>query len=333
MKATTTDVRRSFAFATAAVLVVSAAALAQFDLPADPDAPAASASSGVHEVPGCVVGLETKRDLAATEAGILTFVGVKRGSHFDAEEVLAEIDAREVEQAYKRASAEHRLTRMRAEDDVEIRYADAQEKVEKADYLEVQQANSQVRGSVTEADVRKEELEWKRSILGGEKARKDQEMAYLEVDVKRAEMELAEIAVEKRRIRAQFAGEVLKLHREQGEWVQPGDVIAEVANLETLQVDGWVYFDEYDPRDIENCRVTIQVKVGPRRTEEATGFVVYVDPLAEYDGTRARYRVRAEIANRMENGRWLISPNLVATMRIELGTSVGSRATSDRPMR
>lgn len=316
-------------------VALASPAAAQFDLPAEP-AGRALPASGTHEIAGCVVGLVTRRDLAATEAGILTYVAVKRGSRFSQEDILAEIDSREAEQAYKRAGAEYQLTVMRAKDDIEIKYADAQELVEKEDYVEFMQANTQLPGAVTDAEMRREKLEWDRARLGGEKARKDQQMARLEVNVKRAEMQLAEIAIEKRRVRAKFDGEVLRLHREEGEWVQPGDTIAEVARLDTLQVDGWVYFDEYDPRDIENCRVTIKVRVGPDRDEEATGYVVYVDPIAEYDGKRARYRVRAEISNRLENGRWLISPNLIATMQIHLGTaqaSVGERGNRQEAVR
>jgi multidrug efflux pump subunit AcrA (membrane-fusion protein) len=310
-------------------------AFAQY-LPPEPGARAAGGGR-THEIGGCVVGLVTKRDLAATEAGILTYVGVKLGSRFQAEDIIAEIDTREAEQAYKRAHAEYQHTLMRANDKIEEQYADAQEKVERADVEEVLAANANVAGAVAEAEVRKEQLEWKRAQLGGEKARKDQQLALMEVNVKRAEMQLAEIAIEKRRVRAKFGGEVLKLNREEGEWVQPGDTIAEVARLDLLQVDGWVYFGDFDPRDIENCRVTINVPVAAGRSEEASGFVVYVDPIAEYDGDKPRYRVRAEIANRLEEGRWAISPNLNATMQIHLGTkgeaAVGGRASQSRAAR
>lgn len=328
---------QTIATVAAAVMLAASgapAAAQQFGLPAEPAGRAGSAR-GTHQISGCVVGLVTRRDLAATEAGILTHVAVKRGSRFRAEDILAEIDSREAEQSYKRAQAEYQLTVMRAKDEIEIEYADAQERVEKEDYLEFMQANTEMPGAVTDAELRREKLEWDRARLGGRKARKDQDMARMEVNVKRAETELAEIGIEKRRIRAQFDGEVLRLHREEGEWVQPGETIAEVARLDTLQVDGWVYFDEYDPRDIENCRVTIDVRVGPRREEQATGYIVYVDPIAEYDGKRARYRVRAEIRNRIENGRWLISPNLIATMKIHLGTAeaVGGRPRSGDAVR
>lgn len=318
-----------------AVLAFAMPAASQFDgLPSEPGVGGRASDGATHEIEQCVVGLVNKIDLAAPEAGILQRVAVKQGSHFAVEDVIAKIDSREVEQAFKRASYEHQLAVQQAKDEIEIHYAEASTLVERADWEEVMQANSEVRGAVAAAEVRREELEYKRAVLGAEKARKDQELAYMQANVKRAEMKAALIAIEKREVRAPFDGEVLKLHRDEGEWVQPGDTIAEIAQLDTLQVDGWVYFDEFDPREIENCRVTIDVRIGRDRVEHATGYVVYVDPIAEPDGRRSRYRVRAEISNRMEDGRWLISPNLTATMRIHLGTAekaqVGGRSSRGR---
>src|SRR5690606_15035255 len=151
---------------------------------------------------------------------------------------IAEIDTREAEQAFKRAQAEYQHTLARANDEIELEYAKAQEKVERADVQEVLEANSRVPGAVAEAEVRRDEVERKRAMLGVDKAVKDRQLALLEVNVKRADMQLAEIAIEKRRVRAPFGGEVLKLNREEGEWVQPGETIAEVARLDLLQVDG-----------------------------------------------------------------------------------------------
>lgn len=318
-----------------AMLAFAVPSFAQYgDLPPEPGVGHRGSDGSTLEIAECVVGLVNKIDLAAPEAGILQRVAVKQGARFESEDVIAKIDSREAEQAFKRASYEHQLAVQQAKDEIEIKYAEASTLVERADWEEVMQANSEVRGAVAQAEVRREELEYKRSVLGAEKARKDQEFAYLQANVKKAEMKATLIAIEKREVRAPFAGEVLKLHREEGEWVQPGDTIAEIAQLDTLQVDGWVYFDEYDPREIENCRVTIDVRIGRDRVEQATGYIVYVDPIAEPDGRRSRYRVRGEISNRMEDGRWLISPNLTATMRIHLGTAekaqVGGRSSRGR---
>lgn len=289
----------------------------------------ASIAEETHIINGCVVGLVTKIDLAAPEAGILTHVTVRRGSSFSAEDVIAEIDSREAQQGYKRALAEYELAVKRSEDDIELRYADAQELVEQADYLADLEANAKLSDAVPAAELRKSKLEWDRARLGGEKARKDKILSLGDVRIKKAELDAAEIAIEKRQVRPRFDGEVLKLRREEGEWVQPGDTIAEIARLDTLQVNGYVYFDEHEPKALENCRVTVDVEVARGRVVPLTGYIVYIDPVAVFE-TKPKYLIRAEITNRVEDGRWLISPNLPARMTIHLGdknTDIGRRPT------
>lgn len=290
---------------------------------------AIASADDTHVIDRCVIGLVTKIDLAAPDAGVLTHVTVRQGSRFSAEDVIAEIDSREAQQAFKRAMAEYELAVKRADDDIELRYADAQELVERADYLEAIEANDKLRGTVTQADIRREKLEWDRAQLGAEKARKDKDLALGDVRIKKAELDAAEIAIEKRQVRPRFDGEVLKLRRDEGEWVQAGDTIAEIARLDTLQVDGYVYYDEHSPKSLENCRVTVDVEVARGRVVPMTGYIVYINPMAVFEG-KAKYQIRAEITNREENGRWLISPNMPARMTIHLGdknTNVGRRPT------
>jgi len=311
------------ALRTALTLALAAAgagsALAQFDLPDEPAERGARRGSS-HDVTG-LVGLVQRRDLPAPEAGVLTYVGVRDGSDFQAEDILAKIDSRDVEMAYKIAGYELKYAVKRTQDDIEEEYARAQEGVADKELERVLEVNRQNPGTVPATEVEKTRLELKRATLGIKKALKDRELSGLEADVKRAEMQAAAIAIEKRLVRAKFGGEVLKLHREEGEWVQPGDTIAEVAQLDTLQVDGAVYFDEHTPREVADCRVTIRVDVGRGRVVEAPGYITYVNPLVEKDGRRLRYGVRAEFANRQEDGRWLVSPGLPAKMTIHLGTS------------
>lgn len=316
--------------ATLAVLAIASPSIAQRGLPEEP----APGRGAVHVIEGCTVGMTSKIDLPATEAGVLTYVGVKRGARFSAEDILAKVDAREAELAKVRAQREYELALHRQKQTIELEYAQASELVERAEYEDVLAVRRRVPDGVTTFELRKEELEWRRAQLGAEKAVEDLKAYKLEAAVKKAELDATEMAIEKSQIRAPFKGEVLELHREQGEWVQPGDVIAEVAQLDTLLVDGKVYFDEYSQIDLQDCRVTVEVPVGRDRTVEATGWITYIDPVAQYAGDRRRYTVRAEIANREEKGRWLISPNMGATMRIHLGTAdeaqVGDRTPQTR---
>jgi len=306
-----------------ALLALSATAVAQFSPPRESaEALRGAPAGGVHDVPNCTVGLINTLELPASEAGVLTYVGVERGSQVQANDVLAKIDPREAELAVQRAEREWKLAVEEAQDEIEIKYAEMSKLVERADWEEVMAVNKNVDGAVAEAEIRRERLEYDRARLGEQKAYKDQKQARLTAAVKEADLDITRLKLDRRVIESPLDGEVLKLHREQGEWVQPGDVIAELARLDTLQVDGKIYYHELLPQDVQDCRVTIRVRVGHERVVEATGWVTYIDPIAEFvDEERVRYRVRAEIANRRERGRWLISPNMTATMRIHLGTA------------
>ena len=135
------------------------------------------------------------------------------------------------------------------------------------------------------------------------------------------------INIDRRRILAPFDGQILEVFRHQNEWVQPGEPIIRLARLDKLQVDGWVYYKDNEPSEVDGCEVTIEVGVGHGRTTRATGRIVYVSPIAEgLEEGKLRYRVRAEIANRREQDHWVISPGLNAEMSIHLGTGGVSAA-------
>lgn len=294
-----------------------------------PSQPTREAPAGDPQITGCNVDLVEDIECPAPVEGMIVFLGVKEGSEVRAEATIAQVDDRESQQALKIAEYAYRAAAARAKNDVERRYSEAAADVANAEVDEMREANAQVEKAVSPAEIRRAELEYKRAVLGIEKAEKDQELSLYDANTKRAELAAAELAVDRRRVLAPFDGQVLEVFREQSEWVRPGDPIVRLARLDALRVDGWVYYEDHLPAEVDGCEVTIQVDVGRGRVEKATGRVVYVSPLAEgFDNPK--YRVRAEIKNRRQNGRWLISPGLDATMTIHLGTG-GISTTGQRP--
>ena len=300
-----------------------AMAQARFVLPDEPSfasdeiSEETRASNGDPRITGCLVDLVHDIQLPATEAGVLVHLGVKEGDQVSSEQLVATIDDREAVQARSIAEYAKKAADALAEDEIEIKYSEAAAGVAFADLLSLREANQRSTKSVPEIDIKKAELEFKRAKFGIEKALKDQQMAALDAGTKNAELIAAQLGIDKRRILAPFDGEILEVLREQQEWVQPGDTIVRIAKLDTLKVDGWVYYDDCAPTEVNGREVTIEVTVADNQVVEATGRVVYVSPLAKgYD--RAKYRVRAEIENRREGGHWLISPGLYVTMTIHL---------------
>jgi multidrug resistance efflux pump len=180
------------------------------------------------------------------------------------------------------------------------------------------ESNRSAEKAVPEVDVLKAKLEWDASLLSAEKAIHDQELAKYEYHSKKAERDAAQLAIDRRTIRAPFDGEVVTIYRHQDEWVGPGDPILRLVRLDTMLVEGAIELSEYDPHEVSGCDVTVEVDMAHSRKEQVTGRITYVSSLVRLDG---RYIVRAEVANREEHGRWLLRDGVTATMTVQLNTA------------
>lgn len=271
-------------------------------------------------VTGCVVEPDDDVKLSAAEAGALVELGVEEGAQVEANQELAKVDDRQP-QVQKRA-AEYALKAAikQAKDDVQIRYSQAAADVAKAEYEKALESNRISSKSVPEVEVDRAKLEWKKDVLSIEKAQHDQELAKYDAWSKKAEVEAADLAIDRRTLRAPFNGEVVTLYRENGEWVNPGDPILRLMRLDTMRVEGFADQSKYDPHEIQGCEVTIEVTLARGRKEQFPGRIKYVSSLVMANGT---YLVRAEVANRQEFGRWMLRDGLTATMTIHLGTGTG----------
>jgi multidrug efflux pump subunit AcrA (membrane-fusion protein) len=296
---------KSFVFG--ACLVLAALATG-----ADPSARAADPV-----VSGCLVKLEGDVKLGAREPGVLVELKVKEGSMVTKGEVIGQIDDSEAQ--IKKAAAEWALAAAikQAKNDVQARYAKVSAEVNEKAYEMFTGANKAMAKSVSQVEVDKAYLEWQASVLSAEKAAFDQEMAKYDAQVKQAELNAAKLGLDRRVIRAEFDGQVVKLFRRQGEWVGPGDPILRLVRLDTMLVEGPVELSAYDSHELQNCEVTVEAEFAHGRKERFNGRITFVSPLVRLDG---KYIVRAEVNNREQNGQWLLRDGMTANMMIHLST-------------
>jgi multidrug efflux pump subunit AcrA (membrane-fusion protein) len=272
-----------------------------------------------------VVKVADQIKLPAQEPGVLRHLDVKEGSQVRRGQVIGKIDDREINTQMEAAKYAYGAAVKKYEDDVDIRYSDAAAAAAKADYEVMQGANSVVDRAITDVEMRAAKLNWDKMVLAAEKARKERTLAGYDAQVKRAEFQTAKLASERRTIVAPFDGVVEELARKQDEWVNPGDMILRMFRMDTMQVEGAVDQTKYDPHEIQNCEVTVEVKMARDRTETFRGRITKVSSLVRGD---QMYNVRAEIENRQEHGSWMLRDGLPATMTIHLGTGGTEAATA-----
>ncbi len=148
-----------------------------------------------------------------------------------------------------------------------------------------------------------------------EKAEIDRTKLGFEAETQGAEVEAAQLSIDRRQLKAPFDGEVTNVYRRPGEWVAPGDSVFKVIQMDLLRVEGFVKADQFDPHEINGRPVTIEAELAHGRVVKFTGKVVFVSPLVT---AAHEYAVFAEVNNRQENGQWVLRPGFPATMMIHL---------------
>jgi multidrug efflux pump subunit AcrA (membrane-fusion protein) len=304
------------------IALVTSAALAG---PAQVYSQSASAADPV--LTGCLVKLQDDVKLAGKEAGVLLQLNVKEGSQVRAGDVIGKIDDSQPQAQKDAAQAGYNAAYNKWQDDVEIRYSKAAADVAKADYDQLIETNRMAEKAVAQVDVRKAKLDWDRSVLAIEKAEHDQKLAMYDAYTKQAELKAAQLAIDRRSLRAPFNGEVVSINRHQEEWVGPGDTILRLVRLDAMYVEGALDRTLYDPHEVVNCNVTIDVEMARGRKEQAEGRITWVSSEVRGDG---KFQVRAEVPNRQEHGRWLLADGMKATMTIHLNTGGAPAADVSR---
>jgi len=290
--------------------------------------PAAPAAGGdpTFRQPTSALSITAENDITvfAEAEGVLSKLPAREGSRLAAGQVLAAIDDRQAQAAVKVAELSHEAALQQAKDRIEEEYAKAAAAVAEIDLRKSLEANLQKAGAITAIEILEKRLVLKRSQLQTEKAQKDQLLAGKEADVKKAELEAANIALDQRTIRAPFDGEVQQLFQKEAQWVKPGDPILRLVQFDKLRVDCFVNAADYDPLELANRRVTVRVQLARGREASVTGRIVHVSQMV----ISRQYLVRAEVQNQRDGEFWLVRPGLDVEMTIHL-----SEPPVDAPVR
>lgn len=276
---------------------------------------AAAADKAEPVLERCLVSLVEEAKVPAREAGVLSQLLVREGDVVRRDEVIARIDDSQPQMEKRKATAEHDQALAKAESDVDVRYAVAAEKVAEAELEKAEASNRRSDKAVTEVEVNRLRLAEQKSELGIEQAQLERKLSSHAAASKGVEVDAAEKAIERRLVTAPLDGVVVQVFPHQGEWMQPGDPLARVVRIDKLRVEGYVDSTRWDPEEVRDRPVTVEVKLADSRVEAFAGRIVFTSPLVESGGD---YRVWAEVENRLvpASQTWILRAGQAATMTI-----------------
>ena len=269
------------------------------------------------ELHHCLVSLIEDVQIPAEVAGVLVKINAKEGEQFETGAPLVQINEKEAKSQRDVALADEKVSHEKADNDVNVRYAEAARKVADAEYRLNEAANKQHPGTVPVVKMQELWLKVRQAELQIEQAEHERTISSFETEGYQAKVDLADEQVRMRQIKAPIKGEVVEVMFREGEWVEPGNPVLRIVRLDRLRIEGFLNIKDFSPSEVGKRRIHIAVPLARGRIEQFDGVITFVNPLVQAGG---EYRVWAEVVNRQENGEWLLRPGLEAEMTIDVGT-------------
>ncbi len=211
------------------------------------DAMAQEAKSGPIEIADAQVSLIQNTFVAAPIAGVVAEVLVSEGDQVESGRRLVQFDAEQAQTELDAARAGYDAARLESDNDVSERYATRTFEVRQRELQQSVEANSQFTGSVSEAEIAKQQLVVDQARLAIEQAQHDLKILRARAVEKLAAMKIVEARVRKHGVQATVAGTVAEVAIEPGEWVEAGKPIVRVISLNPIRVECFVDGRMYGP--------------------------------------------------------------------------------------
>lgn len=132
-----------------------------------------------------------------------------------------------------------------------------------------------------------------KSLLGkGSGAQSEVDQALSELKINEANVAFAEAQLQKTQIRAPFTGYVGITRIDSGEYIKPGQVIAQLSDISTLKLSFRLPETYYQ---ILKVGQIVEIEVGAYLNKKFTGKVISIDPQIDVEGRSVL--LQAQIAN------------------------------------
>jgi multidrug efflux pump subunit AcrA (membrane-fusion protein) len=251
----------------------------------------------------------------AQESGLLVAVNAEEGTLVKKDQLVAQLDDRQAKLERHAANVEREAALAKAEDDIEVRFSQASLEVAAAEVATNEAMLAKTPGVVPAGEMRKIRLAKKRAELAVDKSKLDLSVAQMNAQVYEAKVKVTDHTIERRRIVSPMDGEVVARLKQRGEWVNAGEPVLRVIRMDRLKVEGLLPAADFNPAELMNQPVLIEVELAHGQKGQFQGEVTYISPLVTAGN---KYRVRCEVVNRAEKQQWLLRPGMSAVVHIGL---------------
>jgi multidrug efflux pump subunit AcrA (membrane-fusion protein) len=246
--------------------------------------------------------------VSAKSAGTVESLNVIEGEQISVGDIIAKLD-RELA-TYELAAARHELkiAELEASNDVDLQFSIVSAEVNEKVLQRSRDAESQFSKAVTMTELEKLNLELQRALLGRKQAEQRLESSQITRNLQQERLKIAYERLENRLIQSPMDGVVVEKFVRTGEWVDAGQPVVRIINLDRLRVKCLCPAIRVDPGNIQTEAVFETVIGGRKHTVPAK--ISFVSP--ELDPVEQDFAVWAEI----ENVSATLRPGMVGQLRV-----------------
>jgi multidrug resistance efflux pump len=265
---------------------------------------------------GLIVSLDEVQ-LPARQPGVVELLRLRPGQLVTKDQHVVSIDSTNADLRLVHAKAELDIAKSEASNELKaLQIEKAAELAQKE--LESQQALFN-KDATSFLDLEKAKLNMEQAVLEAQSLRKELEDKQLVVRAKEADLELASMEVQERKINAPFDGIVARINRRQGEWAQQGEPILHLIRMDKLRVQVFIDPDEVSPLSLLGCTSTVVAHIGNGEIE--TFECEPVEDLAAEVESDGHYMLWVNVLNKQvktSSGsvHWLLRPGMEVDLSI-----------------
>lgn len=279
------------------LVLLLALPVAAVEKPAEKGAAKAPTTPGSDKlvVEAALVTVIEQVEVPARVEGVLAELNAREGQLVNAGDALGRIEDVEPALTLRRATFELDIARKQARTDIKIRVAKKAAELAEIELRRAKESIEKYKKSVSETELDRLRLSSEKAVLDIDQTLHDQQIAEMTALLKETERQLAESAVERRRIPAPLSGVIVQVNKHRGEWVEPGQTVLRMLRVDRLRVEGLVNVKKLSG-DATGRRATLTLDLPGHPASEFDGAIVFVSP--EVNPVNGQVRIWAEVENR-----------------------------------
>jgi macrolide-specific efflux system membrane fusion protein len=203
----------------------------------------------------------------AKRNGVLMSLKKHDGDEVEKETTIANIDDRDALARVRAAELRQKQAQMQAENTQRIEAAKLATKVAEFEHEQSVKINIRSPGTVSEVELKQLDARVKQLGLTAQVEERAVEEAKVLALEREEEIVIAKNDLQDREVKSPLNGVVAEVFHDEGEWLQQGEPIMRIIQMDRLKAEAYVSLNDVLPDEIRGRKVVIEVKSRNRNPE------------------------------------------------------------------